>query len=154
MREWRGTLGPEVWERALSGEVAKDDSSATVYIALGTPQYTFLEPSTSETQVHGQAASLGERWIWVYWGFIPDVENASTTSGEPPRIYTRAETRWPGLGEKRSELRLSFEEDHLVAWEIGPIRVDAAEEREMLQLGTFPRLKETSAQKTTPPAQR
>lgn len=120
------TLDSETQVRLLGGQLLPEDPAFAAYVALGTPQYAYY---TDEAETD---------WIWVYWGVVHPDDRGEVHSEAPPRLYTRADMRLPKAGEERVELRLVFEAESLVDWNLGPIDIEASSTHQVLPLGTLP----------------
>lgn len=116
------TLSASTQNRLLGAQIHIGDSSTSVYIALGTPQYTI--------------DNSDESWQWIYWGVEAD---DAPGNEEIPIFFSRAELRIPKPGEKRQALRLWFSDDKLSQWKLEPINLSEARKQKPIPLGTLPR---------------
>jgi len=124
-KDWNA-LDSATQERVLNAQIQMGDPSKTVYITLGTPQYTYIKENL---------------FIWIYLGTFREATSNPPVSTEQslPSFYTRAETRIPKRGEQRFQLHLSFDNDLLTHWELKPIDHKISARIKQYQLGTYPK---------------
>lgn len=116
-------LDAEAQSRIATATIQENDTNKAVYIALGSPNYTLPYDWSSRT------------WTWVYWGSAPD---GSAPDDTTLRFLSRGEIRLPAPKSERQALRVTFENQRVLHWELAQIDPEEARQSVAVEMGKFP----------------